>query len=327
MMYLTATDKWIEEVVRLMNERQLKPENSRFMIAFFSSMDNDFASYFRDNKDRISSYSGQNFHIFTPLTYEDYTVPDDQWRHMRNEFKHSGVPLTNDPTFIFFSLEVWRGDGRDDYGRAHSVAYLPEFFAGFACRSFANFPNKLKNAIDACIETKHPRLLAERLSEIFASQNILWNDHGGEVGDAIVRHLPKSTLFISHSSLDKPFVRRLVEELSKDNSTNVWIDEKEISAGDDIQETITSALRSRSDFFLLVISENSTKSSWVQFEVSQFMGFAEGKNIIPIVISKGHSFPEPIDNLITRLKYLDFTDETKWRTNIEELKRAITRAK
>jgi hypothetical protein len=276
MWYLVATEKWIEEVVRLMNERQLKPENSRFMIAFFSSMDSDFVSYFRDNKDKISSFSGRNFHIFTPLIYEGDTIPDEQWRYMRNEFKHSGVPLTTDPTFVFFSLEVSRGGS--------SIAYLPEFFAGFACSSFDNFPNKLKNAIDACIETGHTHLLADKLSEIFASKNILWNNHDRELGGAIVRNLPKSTLFISYSSLDKPFVRKLVEELLKDNSINVWIDEKEILAGDDIQQTITSALRSESDSFLVVISENSTKSSWVQFEVSQFMGFAEGRNIIPILM-------------------------------------------
>ena len=314
-MYLATTKKWIEEVVRLMNERQLKPESSRFMIAFFSSMDNDFVSYFRDNKDRISSYSGRNFHIFTPLIYESYTIPDEQWRDMRNEFKHSGVPLTNDPTFVFFSLE--------SYTNASSRGYYPEFFAGFVSSSFDNFPNKLKNAIDICVETRHTHLMMDKLSEIFASPNILGQHHGGELGSAIGRNLPKSTLFISHSSLDKPFVRKLVDELSKDNSINVWIDEKEILAGDDIQQTVTNTLRYESDFFLLVISENSTKSSWVQFEVSQFMGFAKGKNIIPIVISKEHSFPKPIDNLITRLKYLDFTDETKWQINIQELKQAI----
>lgn len=317
MWYLVATEKWIVEVVRLMNERQLKPESSRFMVAFFSSMDNEFVRYFKDNKDKISSFSGRNFHIFTPLIYESDTIPDEQWREMRSQFKHSGIPLTTDPTFVFFSLE--------GYTSASSHGYYPEFFAGFACSSFDNFPNKLKNAIDVCVETKHTHLLAEKLTEIFASENILWHEHGGELSDVISRRLPKSTLFISHSSFDKPFVRKLVDELSNDNSIKVWIDEKEILAGEDIQQTITNTLHHESDFFLLVISENSTKSSWVQFEVSQFMGFAEGRNIIPVVISKGHNFPKPIDSLITRLKYLDFTDEARWQSNIQELKRVITK--
>lgn len=316
MWYIHPTEKWIEEVVRLMNERQLKPENSRFMIAFFSSMDNDFVGYFKENKERISSFSGRNFHIFTPLIYEGNTIPDDAWRYMRNEFKGLGIPIETDPTFVFFSLE--------GYSSARHHGYYPEFFAGFVCKSFNNFPNKLKNAIDTCIETKNPHYLSQKLSEIFSSENIIWHSKiNHEFSETIARKLPKSTVFISHSSLDKQFVRTLVDELSKDSSVNVWFDEKELLAGDDIQQTITNALRYESDFLLLVISENSTKSSWVQFEVSQFMGFAEGKNIIPIVISKEQRFPKPIDELITRLKYLDFTDEAKWQANIQTLKQVI----
>ena len=34
------------------------------------------------------------------------------------------------------------------------------------------------------------------------------------------------------------------------------------------------------DYLLLVISENSIKSPWVNFEVSQFMGIAENKRIL-----------------------------------------------
>jgi hypothetical protein len=73
--YIHPTEKWIEEVVRLMNEQQLKPEHSRFMIAFFSSLDNEYVDYFKNNKDRISSFSSKNFHIFTPLIYEGNIIP------------------------------------------------------------------------------------------------------------------------------------------------------------------------------------------------------------------------------------------------------------
>ncbi|MDR6195694.1 hypothetical protein QE357_002746 [Siphonobacter sp. BAB-5404] len=96
-------------------------------------------------------------------------------------------------------------------------------------------------------------------------------------------------------------------------------------AGDDIQKSISKSL-SKSDYLLLIISDNSTKSSWVNFEVSQFMGFADGKNIIPIVVSKGQKFSEPIDNLIRRLKYLDFSDNNNWDKNILAIKRALTGA-
>lgn len=315
MWYIHPTEKWIDEVVKLMNEQQLKPEHSKFMIAFFSSMDNEFVDYFRNNKNRISSFSGRNVHVFTPLIYEDNVIPDEDWRYMRNEFRALGIPVKTEPAFVFFNL-----DRRCDH-------YEPSFFAGFIRNSFNNFPNKLKNAIDICVEVNDTHLLATKLAEIFLSENIIPYDQVDyQFKQTITRKLPKSTIFISHSSIDKPFTRKLIAELSKDDLLSCWIDEKEILASDDIQKTITTSLHS-SDYLLIVISENSAKSSWVNFEISQFMSIANGKNIIPIVISKGHIFPEPIDNLIRRLKYLDFTDETKWQENIQELKQVFMRTK
>jgi hypothetical protein len=162
MWHIHPTEKWIDEVVRMMNEKQLKPENSRFMIAFFSSLDNDFVGYFKENKERISSFSGRNFHIFTPLIYEGNTIPDDEWRYMRNEFKSLGIPIQTDPTFIFFSLEGYTN-------ARHHGNYYPEFFAGFSCKSFNDFPSKLKNAIDTCVDTEDTHYLSQKLSEIFLS--------------------------------------------------------------------------------------------------------------------------------------------------------------
>ncbi len=314
MWYIHPTEKWIEDVIKVINERQLKPEDSKFIIAFFSSMDNEFVDYFKNNKNRISSFSGSNVHIFTPLIYDDNVIPDEEWRYMRNEFKSLGIPIKPEPTFVFFNLEK--------RNREH---YEPKFFAGFICNSFNYFPNKLKNAIDICIEINNIQLLTKKLSEIFLVENIVPYDRVDyQFKQTITRKLPKSSLFISHSTLDKPFAKKLISELSNDDLIKFWIDEQEIVAGDDIQKTITSALQ-KSDFLLIIISENSTKSSWVNFEISQFMSIANGKNILPIVISKNQNFPEPIDNLIKRLKYLDFTEENNWSKNIIELKKAIAK--
>lgn len=310
-------------MVRLMNEQQLKPDKSRFMIAFFSSLDNEYVDYFKENKDRISSFSGKNFHIFTPLIYEGNIIPDEDWRYMRSEFKSLGIPVQTDPTFIFFSLE---GGGLPKPNGWAAYHYFPEFFAGFSCRSFIDFPNKLKKVIDACIEVEHTCRLAQNLSEIFQSENLIRHSHdiNNQFRETITRQLPKSTLFISYSSKDKPFVKRLVHQLSEDKSIHFWIDENEIKVGDDIQQTITRGLRaSDTDYLVLVISKQSTESSWVNFEVSQFIGFADGKNIIPVVLTKEHRFPEPIDNVIRRLRYVDFSDEKLWEESIQNLKNAI----
>lgn len=323
MFYIHPTEKWIDEVIRVMNEHQLKPDTSRFMIAFFSSLDNEFVDYFKNNKERISSYSGENFHIFTPLIYEGNIIPDDEWRYMRREFASMGIPIQSDPTFVFFCLE---GGGIRSETRWKTFTYHPRFFAGFAIGSFADFPTKLKKVIDACIDVKHTHVLEQTLTEIFLSRNLVMHGHYPQIEDTISRRLPKSTVFISHSNKDKKFVRWLVHRLSTDDSLRFWIDENEIQAGDDIQQAITSNLRAAdTDYLLLVVSEHSTESSWVNFEVSQFMGFAGGKNIIPIVLNKGQHFPPPIDNLVRRLRYVDFSEESLWEDGIQDLKKVLGR--
>ena len=160
MWHIHPTEKWIDDVVRFMSEESLSLEDSKFMISFFSSMDNEFVECFKGNHHQISSFSGRSFHIFTPLIYEGNTIPDDHWRYMRNEFKSMGIPIEVDPTFVFFSL-----DARHDL--------TPRFFAGFTCRDFKGFPNKMKHVIETCIETDNTRILTDGLSEIFRSENII----------------------------------------------------------------------------------------------------------------------------------------------------------
>jgi hypothetical protein len=81
-----------------------------------------------------------------------------------------------------------------------------------------------------------------------------------------VQHKHERVAFLSHSSKDKPFVRRLAADLVA-NGVKVWIDEQRILVGDSIPEKIAQGL-AESDFFLLFVSENSVNSSWVKKELS-----------------------------------------------------------
>ncbi|WKZ55601.1 MAG: CHAT domain-containing protein [Anaerolineales bacterium] len=188
MWHIHPTENWIGDVVGFLNEHQLSIKDSKFMIAFFSSMDNEFVDYFRHNKNQISSFSGKSFHIFTPLIYEGNVIPDEDWRYMRREFRDFvGIPINTDPTFVFFSL--------DNLG--HNK-YEPKFFAGFTCSSFSNFPNKMKNVIDSCIEMDDPHPLARKLSEIFLSENIIPRDRiNYEFKATITRAIAEKSKFTS----------------------------------------------------------------------------------------------------------------------------------
>lgn len=72
--------------------------------------------------------------------------------------------------------------------------------------------------------------------------------------------------FLSHSSKDKGFVRRLAADLVA-NGVKVWIDEQRILVGDSIPEKIAQGL-AESDFFLIVVSRNSIESPWVKKELN-----------------------------------------------------------
>ncbi|MGH9327571.1 MAG: toll/interleukin-1 receptor domain-containing protein [Terriglobia bacterium] len=79
-------------------------------------------------------------------------------------------------------------------------------------------------------------------------------------------HEHERVAFISHSTKDKPFVRKLAADLVA-NGVKVWLDEQRILVGDSIPEKIAQGL-AESDFFLIVVSKNSSSSEWVKKELN-----------------------------------------------------------
>jgi len=72
------------------------------------------------------------------------------------------------------------------------------------------------------------------------------------------------SVFLSHSSKDKPFVRELADFLGRDGEIQVWLDEREIAPGDNIVGEIGTGLDA--DFVLLILSPDSVNSNWVKEE-------------------------------------------------------------
>jgi uncharacterized protein YjbI with pentapeptide repeats len=73
------------------------------------------------------------------------------------------------------------------------------------------------------------------------------------------------TCFLSHSSADKDFARRLHSRL-RDEGLRVWFDEEHMKGGKEIHPQIDEAIRAH-DKLLLVLSEASMKSTWVATEI------------------------------------------------------------
>src|SRR5687767_4725114 len=81
-------------------------------------------------------------------------------------------------------------------------------------------------------------------------------------------------VFISHSSVDKEFVRTLKKDLNT-NAIQTWFDEDQLELGDSLLDKLESGL-SESSHFIIVLSHASTNSDWVKYEVKKAL---ENKSI------------------------------------------------
>jgi hypothetical protein len=127
------------------------------------------------------------------------------------------------------------------------------------------------------------------------------------------------SIFMSHSSKDKFFVRTLAEHFRK-YGVDVWLDEAEINIGDSLTEKIGEAIE-RTDYVGVVLSHNSINSEWVQRELQiALQKELKGKKVVvlPILIETVEMPPFLKDKL-----YADFTSSDKFESELFKLLRAI----
>ena len=74
-------------------------------------------------------------------------------------------------------------------------------------------------------------------------------------------------LFLSHSSRDKDFVRKLAEDLAF-CEVDVWLDEWELQLGDSLYDVISQAL-TKSQFIAVVLGDDYLNSKWAGDEMKQ----------------------------------------------------------
>lgn len=127
------------------------------------------------------------------------------------------------------------------------------------------------------------------------------------------------SVFLSHNSLDKPFVRRLAVDLENQGVT-CWIDEAEIKVGESLIEKIRAGLDTV-NFVAVVLSQNSVASPWVQREVDVAMNqeiAGRRVKVLPIM----YRTCELPGFLLGKL-YADFTDEGRYDESLEKLVRSV----
>ncbi|QWT39314.1 toll/interleukin-1 receptor domain-containing protein [Dickeya dadantii] len=125
-------------------------------------------------------------------------------------------------------------------------------------------------------------------------------------------HKPKGLkIFISHSSKDKSFAKLLCMDLEA-NGYIPWLDEWNISVGESIPEKISSGLQD-ADFIIVILSENSVSSRWVEreWQVKYWNEIEKVRiNVLPLLL-KDCQIPE----LLRTKKYADFRNDFNYGLN------------
>jgi len=127
------------------------------------------------------------------------------------------------------------------------------------------------------------------------------------------------SIFMSHSSKDKFFVRNLAERF-QEYGIKVWLDEAEINIGDSLIEKIGEAIEN-TDYVGVVLSHNSINSEWVQRELQiALQKEIKGKKVVvlPILIETVEIPPFLKDK-----RYADFTNPEKFENELFKLLKVL----
>lgn len=127
------------------------------------------------------------------------------------------------------------------------------------------------------------------------------------------------SVFLCHSSKDKPAVKRIAQYL-RAYGVKCWLDEAEIKAGESLTKKIGEAILSM-QYFATFLSTRSVKSEWVQRELQIAIQEELSKHkviVIPILLQHVQLPPFLRDKL-----YVDFTNRAKVEESIARLLNSI----
>lgn len=102
-----------------------------------------------------------------------------------------------------------------------------------------------------------------------------------------VKNRKSKSCFISHSSKDVKFVEKLYNDL-QENDMNCWYAPEDLDIGDKTRDKIDKAIEDY-DKLLIILSENSIESYWVEDEVEAAIDYEITNNtikLLPIMIDK-----------------------------------------
>ncbi len=128
-----------------------------------------------------------------------------------------------------------------------------------------------------------------------------------------------ATVFISHSTEDKPFARKLANDL-RELGHEPWFDEWQIQVGDCIVSKLQHGLAD-SEFVVLILSPGSVSSGWVDREWKSAYWSDTGKKhrtLLPVLLIRCE-----LPGFLAGLRYADFTSD--YRVGFSALATVLSR--
>ena len=127
-------------------------------------------------------------------------------------------------------------------------------------------------------------------------------------------------LFMSHTAVDKPFVRRLRDDLLAHGVPRVWVDEAEIDIGDKLIDKIEEGMKV-SRYFAIVLSKKSITAPWVKKELDVAMNreIARGEVVVLPLLYEPCDLPEFLKGKL----YADFTKPEDYEQVLDKLLRRL----
>lgn len=127
------------------------------------------------------------------------------------------------------------------------------------------------------------------------------------------------SIFLSHNSADKDFVRKLASALES-YGIRAWVDEAEIRVGESLIWKISDAIE-ECDFVAAILSKNSVESNWVKKELEMAMTeelAGDRYKVLPIILDDAK-----IPLFLRGKLYADFSDGSEWKRSVSSLVSSI----
>jgi TIR domain len=127
-------------------------------------------------------------------------------------------------------------------------------------------------------------------------------------------------IFLSHTGVDKPFVRRLRDDLRAHGVQRVWIDEAEIDIGDSLIAKIEEGMK-LCRYIGVVLSTKSISAPWVKKELDVAINreISAGEVVVLPLLYEKCELPTFLQGKL----YADFTDPDEYEDVLAKLLRRL----